>query len=69
MFDFDNPFYRPLWRRAVLVAACMGWGGAELATNSPGFAILFLALGGYAAYRLFVTFDPDRSNLSDLPET
>lgn len=56
--DLDHPWFRPLWRRVAVVGLAIGWGLFELVAGSPGFAILFLALGGYAAWRLFVTFDP-----------
>lgn len=58
LFDLDHPWFRPLWRRVLAVAVALGWGVFELALGSPGFALLFLALGGYAAWRLFVTFNP-----------
>ncbi|SMX31029.1 hypothetical protein [Actibacterium lipolyticum] len=65
MFNFDDPFYRPFWLRLLICVICLCWGIVELVTGSPGFAILFLAVGGYAAYRFFVTFDPDASDTSE----
>lgn len=62
MFNLDDPFYRPLWLRIAIVALCLGWGLFELVMGSPGFAILFLALGAFAGYRFFVTFNPDKTN-------
>lgn len=58
MFDLDHPFFVPLWRRIAVVVVCLGWAGFELATGSPGWAVLFGGLGVFAAYRFFVTFDP-----------
>ncbi len=58
MFNFDVPFFRPLWIRIATVGLCIGWGLFELVAGALAFAVLFLGLGGYAAYRLFVTFDP-----------
>ena len=60
MFDFDNDFYRPLWIRIVLVATAIGWGIVEVITGSPGFAVLFLSVGGYIAYRLLLTYSPPK---------
>ncbi|SLN62431.1 hypothetical protein AQS8620_02826 [Aquimixticola soesokkakensis] len=60
MFNFDLPFYRPLWLRLGIVILSLGWAIVELTTGSPGFAILFGAVGFFAAYRFFVTFDPDK---------
>jgi hypothetical protein len=60
MFNFDAAFYRPLWIRLGIVILSLGWGVVEVLTHSPGFAILFFAVGGYAAYRFFVTFNPEK---------
>lgn len=62
MFNFDIPFYRPLWIRLAIVITCFGWGVVELISGSPGFAVLSLGLGGYTAYRFFVTFSYDPSD-------
>ncbi len=58
MFDFNHPFFSPLWIRVSVVAVCTGWGMIELATGAPGWALIFLGVGGIAAYRFFVTFSP-----------
>lgn len=58
LYDLDHPWFRPLWRRVLVARTALGWGVFELAQGSPGFALLFLALGAYAAWRLFVTFNP-----------
>ncbi|SDJ01711.1 hypothetical protein [Aliiruegeria lutimaris] len=58
MFNFDLPFFRPLWVRIATVGFSVGWGLVELSMGSAGFAVLFLAAGIYSAYRLFITFDP-----------
>ena len=58
MFDFDDPWYRPLWRRVLVCAAALGWGVFELVSGSPGWAIPFLAAGAFATYHLLVAFDP-----------
>ncbi|EAR51222.1 hypothetical protein OG2516_14446 [Oceanicola granulosus HTCC2516] len=64
-FQFDDPFYRPLWRRVVIVGLCIGWGLFELAAGAVGFAMLFLGVGLYAGYRLFVTYDPEDPDGTD----
>jgi hypothetical protein len=58
LFDFNHPFFRPLWLRVLIVAACLGWAVVELAGGSPFWAILFGAIGLYAAYGFFVAFNP-----------
>lgn len=58
MFDFNDPWFKPLWRRVLVALLTLGWGLFELISGSPGWSILFLALGGYASYRLFLVFEP-----------
>lgn len=60
--DLDDPRYRPLWLRILLVGICIGWGLFELLVGSTGFALIFLAMGGYVAWRFFVTFAPDEED-------
>lgn len=57
-FDFNHPFFRPLWLRVAIVAVCICWAAFELVLGSPGWALLFGALGLFSGYRLFVTFAP-----------
>ncbi len=54
MFDFDHPFFRPLWIRVAMVTVCLGWAILELFTGSPGWAILFGGAGLYAGYGFFI---------------
>ncbi|MCB1394581.1 MAG: DUF3329 domain-containing protein [Rhodobacter sp.] len=59
LIDADHPFFRPLWRRVVVVAFCLGWAGFEALTQSPGWALMIGALGLYAAWVLLVDWrDP-----------
>ncbi len=58
LFDFNHPFFRPLWIRVLVVAACLGWALVELASGEPMWAILFGALGAAAFYGFFITFNP-----------
>lgn len=60
MKAFDDPRYRPLWLRILLVGICLGWAAVEFWTASPGFGLFALALGLYVGWRFFVTYDPDR---------
>ncbi len=57
MFDFDHPFFKPLWVRIAVTGLALGWGLFELWTGSAGWAMIFLALGCFAAYRLFFKFN------------
>ena len=58
LFDFNHPFFRPLWLRILIVAVCLFWAMFEASTGQMMWAILFGAIGLYAAYGFFVTFNP-----------
>lgn len=58
MFDLQVPFFIPLWRRVVTVAVALGWAGLELVTGSVFWAILFGAMGAWAAWQFFVVWNP-----------
>jgi len=58
-FDLQIDFMRPMWRRYVLVAVCLGWSVFEFATGVPFWGILFGALGVYAVWQLFIDKWPD----------
>jgi fatty acid desaturase len=60
--DTDHPMFRPLWVRVLIVAVACGWGLLEFATGAPFWGVIFLALGGYAAWGFFFAFDPDRKD-------
>ena len=58
LFDFNHPFFRPLWLRIAIVALCLLWAMVEASTGEMMWAMLFTAIGLYAAYGFFVTFKP-----------
>ncbi len=51
--DRNDPFFRKTWVRVVCVVLPLVWAGFELSMQSPGWAVMFAALGIYAAYELF----------------
>jgi hypothetical protein len=54
LLDPDHPFFRPVWRRWATVLIPLIWAGVELASGSPGWAMLFGAAGAYAAWVLLL---------------
>ena len=56
----QHPFYKPLWRRIVIIIVITLWLGFELWTGSSG---LWIALAGgmlaYAVYIFFITWPKD----------
>lgn len=57
-FDLRTPFFRPLWRRVAVVVLALGWALVEISGGNVFWAILFGAMGAYAAYEFFVIYDP-----------
>ncbi len=57
-FDVRHPFFRPLWRRAVLTIFTLGWAVFELSHGATVWAALFGACGVYLFLQFFVHFDP-----------
>lgn len=58
LLDVQHPFFRPVWRRVLVVALCLGWAAVELAAGAVFWAILFGAIGLYCAHQFFLAFDP-----------
>jgi hypothetical protein len=58
LFDFNHPFFRPLWIRVLVVALCLGWAAFELLSGNPFWAILFGGIGAAAFWGFFVNFNP-----------
>ncbi len=54
LFDFDHPFFDPLWRRIVVVVICVGWGLFEFASGAITWGMIFTGIGGVAAYHLLI---------------
>lgn len=56
--DPDHPFYRPLWRRLLLVGACAAWTAVELYNGEQAWGTIFLIVTAYAFANLILFFKP-----------
>lgn len=54
LFELQTDFFRPLWRRILVVVVCFSWAGVEFANDSPVWGGIFIGLGVYAAYQFFL---------------
>lgn len=62
LIDPDHPFYRPLWRRIAVVAACALWFVVEVYFwGSPLFIPIAGGLAAYAAWVLLITWKTPQS--------
>ena len=41
LLDLQHPFFIPLWRRVLIVAACLGWAVVEVVGQNGVWAVLF----------------------------
>lgn len=64
-FDLSDEFFRPAWKRLLVVAITVGWACVEFYWGETFWGVVFLGIGGYAVYALFVTFDPDKTPAKD----
>ncbi|MFV2001526.1 MAG: DUF3329 domain-containing protein [Paracoccaceae bacterium] len=52
--DPNDPFFRPLWIRVVVLVILLGWSAYEFATATPFWGVLFLAVGVWFYWVFFV---------------
>ena len=69
MFDLRHPFFNPLWRRVATVTVSLLWAGVELVSGSPGWALLFGAIGLWAGYVLLLDWRPVADGTADKERT
>lgn len=59
LIDPKHPFYRPAWRRYLIVAMCFAWAFVEFGSGNEIWGYLFAAIGGYLAWQLIVIWKDD----------
>jgi hypothetical protein len=57
-FDFNDPFFKPLWIRIAVVAVAGAWGVFEFVSGAPFWGVLFCGLAAAAFYGFFIVFNP-----------
>lgn len=57
-FDLAIPFFLPVWRRYAASIVPMFWALVEFSSGEPFWGLIFLGLGGIAAFK-FITADWD----------
>ncbi len=53
MLDFSHPFFRPTWRRWVVVVLCLGMALFDFLNQNIFWAVVFGGLGSVALWMLF----------------
>lgn len=55
--DRDHPFYRPLWRRILIVAVAAGWTVFELVVGgNPMWLVIAIGILAYAVWSFLITY-------------
>ncbi|WP_274626843.1 DUF3329 domain-containing protein [Arvimicrobium flavum] len=58
MRDTEHPFFRPLWRRVLLVVVCIGWAIFEFVNGAQLWGMIALAFAAYAVWAFFIAYNP-----------
>jgi len=58
MKDNENPFFRPLWRRVLIVAVCVGWAIFEFVNNAPFWGTIAAGFAAYGVWMFFLNYRP-----------
>jgi hypothetical protein len=59
LFDLQDPWFIPLWRRLVVTAVCLFGVATEVWFAGDSFwLILWGALSAYCIYSFFIAFNP-----------
>ena len=56
MKDHEHPFFRPLWRRVAIVAACTAWSIFEFSTGATMWGTIAGAFAAYSAWQFFFLY-------------
>jgi hypothetical protein len=62
IIDRDHPFYKPLWRRIVLICVLAGWSAFEIFfTKEPMWMAVAVGLLVISAWQFLITWPkPDQ---------
>lgn len=55
-------FFRPLWIRALIVAACAGWAVLEWINGQTGWAMVAGAATAYGIWSFLIAYEPPKQD-------
>ncbi len=68
LFDFNDPFFKPLWIRVAVVVFPAAWSIFEFVSGEVVWGGLFVALAALSFHGLFITFKPREPEKKDEAE-
>ena len=54
--DSNHPFFKPLWRRVLIVGSCLVWSGFEWWNGEQLWGAITLAIAAYGIFALFINY-------------
>ena len=66
--DADHPWFRPMWRRVLMVAIPATIAAVDIYHGNFGWALIFGGLGAYAVYIFFIAWNKDRPETPKAPD-
>lgn len=58
LFDLNDPFFKPLWIRIVIVLLAGGWAVFEFMSGAMFWGTLFAGIAALAFHGFFIAFNP-----------
>ena len=58
MRDNEHPFFRPLWRRILIVAVCVAWSIFEFVNGATFWGVIALGFAAYGVWQFFLNYRP-----------
>ena len=62
VFEQDSPFYKPLWRRIVIIAVVALWVAFEIYQGSGFWLVIAVAMFCYALWIFFLSWPKTPDN-------
>lgn len=63
--DMNHPWFKPLWRRVLVIAICAGVALWDLSNGEYVWALIFGGLGGYGIYVFFIAWGGNEADKQD----
>lgn len=66
--DADHPWFRPMWRRVLVVVIPAIIAAVDIYHGNFGWALIFGGLAAYAVYIFFIAWNKSRPEAPKAPD-